>query len=127
MRSSRLDIVDELSEEVFRCLVTEKKFMGFLPVSDNDQADGKDSEDQGLLFQPDEEEPEQDEVAARHKDDKLQTQLTSERLQKRLLKLFYDARTYEEEQGVNILYLCWVSLNGLRTRTPTANGSRPCC
>ena len=26
-------------------------------------------------------------------------------MQKKLLKLFYDARTYEEEQGVNILYL----------------------
>jgi hypothetical protein len=34
-RSSRLEIVDELSEEVFRRLVTEQKSMSFLPGSDN--------------------------------------------------------------------------------------------
>jgi len=97
--------VDELSEGVFRHLVTEAKPMSFLPVPDEGSAEGDDSEGQILLFQPDDDETDEDGVAARHKDDKLQTLLTSERLQKRLLKLFYDARTYEEEQGVNILYL----------------------
>ena len=48
--------------------------------------------------------PEDDEPDARHIDDKLQTSLTSEKLQKRLLKMYYDARTFEEEQGVNILF-----------------------
>ncbi len=46
-----------------------------------------------------------DGVAARHKDSKLQTRLTPEGLQKRLLNMFFEAQTLEEEQGVNILYL----------------------
>lgn len=43
--------------------------------------------------------------AERHADSKLQTALASEALQKRLLAIYYDARTFAEEQGVNILYL----------------------
>ena len=104
-RSSRLEIVDELSDEVFRHLVAEGKAMSFLPVREEEQAEGNGDEDQGLLFQPEEDELDESGLAARHIDNKLQTRLTSDRLQKRLLKLFYDARTYEEEQGVNILYL----------------------
>ncbi len=38
-------------------------------------------------------------------DRKLQTLLNSEDLQKRLLRTFYDARTSQQEQGVNTLYL----------------------
>ena len=37
----------------------------------------------------------------------LQTRLSSEGLQKRLLDIWYDAKTLEEEQGVNILYLAF--------------------
>ncbi|MGE3713582.1 MAG: DUF4011 domain-containing protein, partial [Alphaproteobacteria bacterium] len=44
-------------------------------------------------------------IAKRHTDHRLQTLLTSEGLQKRLLSMYYDAKTFEEEQGVNILYL----------------------
>ena len=42
-------------------------------------------------------------VLNRHADTKLQTRLTSKGLQKRLLDMYLDARTLEEEQGVNIL------------------------
>ncbi len=42
---------------------------------------------------------------ARHSDTRLQTRLTPAGLQKRLLNLYTDARTLEEEQGVNILFL----------------------
>ena len=42
---------------------------------------------------------------ARHVDLRLQTNLTSTRLQSRLIKTERDARTFVEEQGVNILYL----------------------
>jgi len=103
-RSSRLEIVDELSEEVYRRLVVEKKAMSFLPklVEEEPEAD---EGDLGLLRQPDDEDSADGGIAERHRDDKLRTTLTSDRLQKRLLKLFYDARTYEEEQGVNTLYL----------------------
>ena len=75
--------------------------MSFLPAKEDDVGTVGDNE-QGLLFQPGDKD---EEVATCHADDKLQTHLTSERLQKKLLKLYYDARTYEEEQGVNILYL----------------------
>jgi very-short-patch-repair endonuclease len=104
-RSNRLDLVDELSQEVFRRLVVEKKTMSFLPVKNDEDVMDAGKEDQGLLVQPSDDEPGNGAVASRHTDDKLQTSLTSERLQKKLLKLFYDARTYQEEQGVNILYL----------------------
>ena len=43
----------------------------------------------------------------RHSDTGLQTKLSPEGLQKRLLDIWYDARTLEEEQGVNILFLAF--------------------
>ncbi len=104
-RSSRLEIIDEKSDEVCRHLVTEGKAMSFLPVPEEEQAEDDGDEERGLLFQPEEDELDENGLAARHVDNKLQTGLASDRLQKRLLKLFYDARTYQEEQGVNILYL----------------------
>jgi very-short-patch-repair endonuclease len=97
-RSGRLEIVDEISDEVFRILVREKKAMVFSPDTSIQEEDGE----TGLLSQPDDDE---DGVASRHRDTRLQTRLISEALQRKLLKLYYDARTFEEEQGVNILYL----------------------
>ena len=52
----------------------------------------------------------------RHADTKLQTRLTSKGLQKRLLELYLDANTLEEEQGVNVLFVAlgalkWVDPN----------------
>nr|WP_246740009.1 DUF3320 domain-containing protein [Bradyrhizobium aeschynomenes] len=47
------------------------------------------------------------ETRPRPADTRLQTRLSSEALQKRLLDIWYDARTLEEEQGVNILYLAF--------------------
>ena len=40
-------------------------------------------------------------------DRRLQTKMPADALQKRLLDVWYDARTLEEEQGVNILYLAF--------------------
>lgn len=59
----------------------------------------------GELPQPDEDDIDESGKAKRHTDHRLQTLLTSEGLQKRLLSMYYDAKTFEEEQGVNILYL----------------------
>ena len=99
-RSSRLDIVDELVDEVFRILVTEKKNMTFLP---NDL----DTDDEGETLLPHIEYEEEDSngIANRHVDLKLQTALNEDKLHKRLLKLMNEARTSEEEHGVNTLYL----------------------
>lgn len=109
-RVKTVEVVDELSQEVFRILVTERRPMTFLATKSS--ADATDDAEVDLLDflpqqlpQPGDEESEDEAVAQRHKDTRLQTGLTSERLQKRLLSLYYDARTAEEEQGVNILYL----------------------
>jgi very-short-patch-repair endonuclease/DNA polymerase III delta prime subunit len=100
-RSSRLEIIDELSDEVFRILVTQKKTMTFLSIPDENEDE---PDDEALLFQP-EDDDDSDGPAERHVDTKLQTSLTSKKLQTRLLALHRDARTFEEEQGVNSLYV----------------------
>ena len=123
-RSSRLDVTDELSSEVFRIVVQERREMAFLsdeqpeadePTSGDNAAqeeiesaptvgsDISDSEDAVHFAQPIEDDD--DEIADRHLDQNLQTPLDDEKLQKRLLRLFYDARGAYEEQGVNSLYL----------------------
>src|SRR5579872_810320 len=100
-RSKRLDIIDERSEEVFRHLVREKKAFTFLAGR------GEDAQQDSIpglipaLAQPEDEAP----AADRHVDSRLQTKLTSEALQTRLLDLSCEARTSIEEQGVSILYL----------------------
>lgn len=78
-RSSRLDVVDELADEIFRILVTEKRKMSFLPKpepGDNqtpeenigvDEFEVEDGLDSWSLAQPDEDE-ETDGIAARHTD-----------------------------------------------------------
>lgn len=99
-----IDIVDELSAEAFRLLVQESRSMAFLAARDKKEADDA-SSDFGVLEQPDDDEADARGIAKRHSDLRLQTRLTSAGLQKRLLSLYYDALTFEEEQGVNILYL----------------------
>ena len=61
-------------------------------------------EDDKLLVQPRDADG-QGGTADGHVDTRLQTNLASARLQSRLLKTERDARTFIEEQGVNILYL----------------------
>ncbi len=105
--SKAVEIVDERGTEVFRLLVTEGRVFTFLPGRVDEEAEAENADvvaEQVILAQPDEV-VDSDGRAARHVDTKLQTRLTSKGLQKRLLELYYDARTLEEEQGVNILYL----------------------
>ena len=133
-RSSRLDITDELSSEVFRIVVQERREMAFLSEEEPEpderietavhtggddaeqkegqaapsdpQADVPDAlaaEDAVHFAQPIEDDD--DGIADRHLDKNLQTTLDDEKLQKKLLRLFYDARSFYEEQGVNSLYL----------------------
>ena len=102
-----LHFADELTPEVYRLLVAESKAMSFVP-SKVDEAEPVNTEAQApALPQPDAEDVPRDErgVAQRHRDLKLQTRLTSEKLQRRLLDMYSDARTFVEEQGVNILFL----------------------
>ena len=113
--SARLiQVHDELSEQVFRLLVSEKKALSFLPgrpstgakapiAAAESAAEGED-EEIGLP-QPDDDGGAGTGPAKRHGDARLQTALSPEGLQARLLTLFRDAQTMIEEQGVNILYL----------------------
>ncbi|MCW2247705.1 very-short-patch-repair endonuclease [Azospirillum fermentarium] len=132
-----IDIADELSTEVFRLLVRENRSFTFVPgraapgeakdaESATESATESDDDAPGdefpLLAQPDDDPLDERGIAQRHSDTRLQTRLTSEGLQRRLLDLHVDARTLQEEQGVNILYL---ALGMLTWReTPTAEVER---
>lgn len=105
-----LEVIDEVSAEVFRLLVRENRpftFVAGKSAGDEQAADGEQEEVDEIvdLAQPEDDEVDERGVLARHSDTRLQTRLTPKGLQKRLLDLFFDARTLEEEQGVNILYL----------------------
>lgn len=110
VKSARtIEVIDERSAEVFRLLVRENRAFTFvagraarMPA----QADAdSDSDEISDLAQPEDDGINDRGILNRHADTKLQTRLTSAGLQRRLLDLYNDARTLEEEQGVNILFL----------------------
>jgi very-short-patch-repair endonuclease len=116
-----VEIVDEKSAEVFRLLVRDGKVFTFVAGKaarggDDAEADAPETEEISDLAQPDEDVADDRGVFSRHADTRLQTRLTPKGLQKRLLELYFDARTLEEEQGVNILYL---TLGTLKWIDPT--------
>ena len=103
-RSRQLDIEDELSDEVFDILHLQGKTMTFEPQRGGSRgAEFDDDEAAERVFVPGDEEPSG--PATRRVDTKLQTRLTGEALQKRLLTLYREAQTIEEEQGVSVLFL----------------------
>ncbi len=110
-RSKSVEVVDERSAEVYRILVDERRKMAFLPKPEAAPDDEAPVElpppvEASGASEPSEAEPDADDTPApRHVDRNLQTALADAALDKRLLGMFYDARTMEEEQGVNILYL----------------------
>ncbi len=112
-RVKKIEVVDEISEEIYRILVSEGRMMTFAPVPENlvDEEDGAISD---LFSEEDGDWPDlfaekdsgnEDGIAKRHVDSKLQTKLGAAKLLIQLKKLHGDARTAIEEQGVNILYL----------------------
>lgn len=108
---SLIEIVDERANEVFRLLVKESRALTFMPGRlAGDGAEANDADEIADLAQPEDVGVDTRGVANRHADTRLQTRLTSKGLQKRLLTLYFDARTLEEEQGVNVLYLALGSL-----------------
>ena len=109
-RAKQLDIEDEIADEVFKLLYLQGRKMTFEPQRGGSppeaaggEAESSADEAAEHVFVPDEEEPPG--PAARHIDTKLQTRLTAEALQKRLLALYREAQTIEEEQGVSVLFL----------------------
>ena len=112
---STLPIVDELSEETLRILVTDGKAMSFsaLPSSVEEELEETGSDEQvdwADIFSADDP-PEKGGLARRHTDTKLQTNLTAEGLTLRLIKINSTATTYIQEQGVNVLYIALGFLN----------------
>ncbi|MEQ3697731.1 MAG: DUF3320 domain-containing protein [Pseudomonadales bacterium] len=95
-----IPIVDELSAEIFKLLVTDSKSMSFLPVP-------------SALNESDEVDPlgalpkvwSESVATNRHTDLKLQTSLKGEALDKRLVRVENEAKTFFEEQGIDILHV----------------------
>lgn len=120
-----LMVVDELPEEVLKILYRQGKSMTFSPMSEKrlrQVANTQSVEDQAAVAQDDstlellhelegvnwstsEESDGSLGSTRRHTDTKLQTALTEERLFLSLLKIHTEARTYIQEQGVNVLFL----------------------
>ncbi|MBA4252088.1 MAG: DUF3320 domain-containing protein [Chlorobiaceae bacterium] len=115
--SKSLQIVDELSEQVLDILFVQDKPMTFLSMPDKKLKQISEVEDDSstieLLTELEgvdwhalmEEGPTTGGLSKRHVDTKLQTALTEERLFLSLLKIYSEANTYIEEQGVNILFI----------------------
>ncbi len=105
-RSNTLNIINERADDVLDILRANSRRMKFAATGSDEEG----NEDRGELSLASDDDEEFDE--SRFTDQFLETPLTSDGLQKRLLRLAHDAKTAEEEQGVNILYLaigflCW--------------------
>ena len=98
-RAKQIDIYDELSDEIFKILYLKRRKMRFKPSSGD--AFGIADPDEAIFIPSWRE----DTPAARHTDSFLQTKFTQEALQKKLLTLYRDASSMEEEQGISVLYL----------------------
>ncbi len=107
LKSRGVSIEDEIPQEIYRILVVEGKAMTFLPKL----VDENDVEDEFEVWE------ESEELADRHLDNKLQTKYFQNELHKRLLNSYYLARTYIEEQGVNVLYLALGMLEWYESET----------
>lgn len=97
-RANCLNIINERSDDVFALLRTAGRRMRFRAMGKDRSDDGQ---DMALAL------PEQDlpPGSDRLTDGLLETPLGPEALARRLLRMAGDARTAEEEQGLNILYL----------------------
>ena len=114
-----LHVVDERSNQVFDMLVSQGngKSMSFLPIPD----ELIDEEDESIDTSPLPDIPEELLGEDRHTDSRLQTRLISDQLDKRLLRIGNEARTFFQEQGVDVLYLAL----GFLTWYEDQNSSNP--
>lgn len=123
-RAKTIEVVNELAESMFKTLVVEGKRFTFAAgrldpgeaalVEGGDQVAPVDPSDAEFVDQPEIELDPHGRVLAQW-DNQLSTRMTSSGLQKRLVDLYIDAKTIEEEQGVNILFL---AIGYLRWRAP---------
>lgn len=143
-RARTVEVVNELANAMYQTLVVDGKRFTFVPgridpseeevdalVVEGDNGDPNDEivlaevpADHSLIEQPDFELDESGRVI-RHWDAHLSTRMTSAGLQKRLLDLYIDARTLQEEQGVNILFLAIGYLKWRQASTPQVDRWAP--
>jgi very-short-patch-repair endonuclease len=101
-RAHSLTIFDEVSIEIFKILVENQRTMSFLPLPKVLLKEDEKEEFSTDLFP---ELLEEKLGSKRHTDNKLQTKLNQDQLDKKLLKINTEAETYYKEQGIDILYL----------------------
>ncbi|MBT5700553.1 MAG: DUF3320 domain-containing protein [Gammaproteobacteria bacterium] len=94
-RGNLLNVINERSDDIFQILRLNGKKMRFAGKGEEETSD-----DLTLAEIAD-----HDVSEGRYTDSIIETPLSTDALQKRLLKLSRDARTAEEEQGINILFL----------------------
>jgi hypothetical protein len=108
-RAKRVDIIEEQSVHVFEILVKQRQSMSFEPMESirtMQRTESYNPSTESALAQAID--SNKDLVEAQEKswkDRKLQTKLTLDKLQTRLLDLSFDAQTYIQEQGINTLFL----------------------
>ena len=98
--------MDELADEVFKILMVDKRKMGFLPSSvDEDPAvDFAEANGRGLSQPEETEAANENEIAERHLDDKLQTNLkdgSAEETLKTILRGTHDRRRTRGEYSLS--------------------------
>lgn len=116
-RSNSLEIINERSNDIFGLIVTSGRTMRFLATGRDKESDSDTPSlalDNGAV-----------DLAARYTDNQLETRLGPDGLQKRLLKLARDAKTAEEEQGVNILFLAMGFLTWFEDETSNVKREAP--
>ncbi|PPT84080.1 DNA helicase [Xanthomonas arboricola pv. zantedeschiae] len=142
-RARTIEVVNELAKAMYQTLVVDSKRFTFIPGKQDPAQQGVDEdldpsdlssdsntyleeelEDPALVEQPDFELDEDGRVLS-HWDANLSTRLTSSGLQKRLLDLYTDSKTLQEEQGVNVLYLAVGYLKWRATSTPQTDRYAP--
>lgn len=110
-RTRVIKVVDEISTEVYEILVLKEKSMEFKAKKEKLNLDKEFQEKE--LVELSEKESDilwelpspSKEVADKHQDRYLQTNLNSKDLQKRLFRIHQQAKTVLDEQGYNVLYL----------------------
>jgi hypothetical protein len=118
-RGSQLNIINERSDDIFQILKVHSKKMRFAATDVSSSADD-DEDDFMIPIIPDSQGSE-----SRYTDKFLETRLAPDALQKRLLKIFRDSRTAEEEQGINILYLAVGFLSWFESQSSEVQRNSP--
>ncbi len=95
-RANALNVINERADDIYRLVRLKSRKMGFIATAEDEAEDGSPQLKRR---------PETIVAESRYVDSFLETPLSEDKLQKRLRALARNAKTVEEEQGVNVLYL----------------------